>query len=170
MVSFAADVEPPRRRPHAGNADVERARPAWRRQANSSRCGGRDARAAIRGWQCSAALRRVLARPVRIAHRAGWSVRAASRGVGSCTSEAGFPMARAAGRRTSRVQTSVTRIFVVSAARRTREIWRSRVSLVVRTPSRARLESTARASSDARASTRRAVAPLADRLPARRVS
>ena len=50
MVSFAADVEPPRRRPHAGNTDVERARPAWRRPANSSRCGGRDARAAMRGW------------------------------------------------------------------------------------------------------------------------
>lgn len=167
MVSFAADVEPPRRRPHAGNTDVERARPAWSRPANSSRCGGRDARAAIRGWQCSAALRRVLARPVRIAHRAGWSVRAASRGVGASTSEADLR----AGPTTnfSKVLTSVTRIFVISAAR-TREIWRSRVTLVVRTPSRARLESTARASSDARASTRRAVAPLADRPPARRVS
>ena len=75
--------------------------------------------------------------------------------------------ARARRGRPTRVSTrssSLTRIFV-GAARRAREIGRSRDFLVLRTPSRARLESTARASSHARASSRRAVALVADRPP-----
>ena len=160
MVSFAADVEPASSTARAGNTDVERARPAWRRPANSSRCGGREARAAMRGWQCSAALRKVLARAVRIANRAGWSVR----GVGSSTSLAQKPTRARRATDVSTRSSSLTRIFV-GAARRAREIGRSRDFLVLRTPSRAHLQSTARASSHARASSRRAVALVADRPP-----
>ena len=125
-----------------------------------------------RGWQCSAALRKVLRGRAHSQPRGLECPRGVARrrvvhergGFAACARALAGPTV------TSRVLTSVTRIFVISAARRAREIWRSRVSLVVRTPSLARLESTARASSDARASTRRAVAPLADRRSARRVS